>query len=282
MREINIYPVAVNSDIVNNISSLIKDEPHINLASYSENIKSLTENFGKGSASKKYLNVFFIDDLSFDKSQIINFLKSTAPSSIYNKNRDKRLIYTDSLNGNYIKNIISTNVCCILHKKETRLSLPHHLVKDSTKQSRYYKNNFFKAGKEKLIETLKLVEQGSICYDGIINSFLVKRRLWARGFDEFTLNPQKSEEPNNMNLRRGTKYNNKEVISDILKLTGREKEVLRFIARGKQNKEIAEILHISVSTVETHKENILKRLNFRTTTELIFFAVHNEALIEKL
>ena len=126
-----------------------------------------------------------------------------------------------------------------------------------------------------------MVEQGSICYDGIINSFLLRKRLWAREPDEFILNSQKREEQKSLNLRKD-KVDDEKVISNILKLTAREKEILRIIAKGKQNKEIANILHISVATVETHKENILKKLNFRTTTELIFFAVRNEALIEKL
>ncbi len=282
MREINIYPVAVNPDIVKNISSFIKDEPHLHLASYSNNIKSLTENFEKGSASKKYLNIFFIDDFSLDKSQIVNFLRSTAPSSINNKNRDKRLIYTDSLNGNYIKNIISTNVCCILHKNETRFSLTDYRVNNSTKQSRYYENKFFKAGNEKFIKTLKLVEQGSICYDGIINSFLLRKRLWARVSDEFILYPQKSGGQINLNPRRDIEQHQEEVISNVLKLTKREKEILMLIAEGMQNKEIASIFYISIGTIEQHKAHIIEKMNLRNTKELSKFAIAYKEIFTKI
>ncbi|CCH02227.1 two component transcriptional regulator, LuxR family [Fibrella aestuarina BUZ 2] len=52
------------------------------------------------------------------------------------------------------------------------------------------------------------------------------------------------------------------------KLTSREYEVVEQIARGYTNKEIAERLFISVKTVETHKFNVLQKLNLRSMGEL--------------
>jgi len=56
-------------------------------------------------------------------------------------------------------------------------------------------------------------------------------------------------------------------------LTTREREVLQLIAEGKSNKEIAQMLNLSVYTVETHRGNILEKLNLHSVPELILYAV---------
>jgi DNA-binding NarL/FixJ family response regulator len=56
-------------------------------------------------------------------------------------------------------------------------------------------------------------------------------------------------------------------------LTGREREVLEGIARGRTNKEIAADLGISFRTVETHRESLMKKLQIRTVAELTRFAL---------
>jgi DNA-binding NarL/FixJ family response regulator len=56
-------------------------------------------------------------------------------------------------------------------------------------------------------------------------------------------------------------------------LTSRERELLQLIAEGKSNKEIAGMLHLSLYTVETHRSNILAKLNLHTVPELILYAV---------
>jgi DNA-binding NarL/FixJ family response regulator len=56
-------------------------------------------------------------------------------------------------------------------------------------------------------------------------------------------------------------------------LTSREEQVLRLIARGHSNKEIANQLKISVKTVESHKANVMQKLELRTRTEIVRYAV---------
>jgi DNA-binding NarL/FixJ family response regulator len=56
-------------------------------------------------------------------------------------------------------------------------------------------------------------------------------------------------------------------------LTGREREVLLGIARGRTNKEIAAELGISHRTVETHRESLMRKLQIRTVAELTRFAL---------
>ncbi len=56
-------------------------------------------------------------------------------------------------------------------------------------------------------------------------------------------------------------------------LTPREREVLQLVAEGKSNKDVAQILNLSVYTVETHRSNIMEKLNLRGVPELILYAV---------
>ena len=56
-------------------------------------------------------------------------------------------------------------------------------------------------------------------------------------------------------------------------LSDREREVLQMIAEGRANKEIANLLYISPTTVETHRAHILRKLNLHSVPELILYAV---------
>ena len=56
-------------------------------------------------------------------------------------------------------------------------------------------------------------------------------------------------------------------------LTPREREVLQLVAEGKSNKDIAGTLYLSVYTVETHRANLMEKLNLRSVPELILYAV---------
>jgi len=56
-------------------------------------------------------------------------------------------------------------------------------------------------------------------------------------------------------------------------LTSREREILQLVAEGKSNKEIANMLNLSLYTVETHRSNILEKLNLHSVPELILYAV---------
>jgi len=58
-------------------------------------------------------------------------------------------------------------------------------------------------------------------------------------------------------------------------LTAREKEILKLYVEGCTNSEIAEKLNLSVFTVKTHKNNIMQKYNFKSTVEMIKFALRN-------
>jgi DNA-binding NarL/FixJ family response regulator len=61
-------------------------------------------------------------------------------------------------------------------------------------------------------------------------------------------------------------------------LTVRQREILKLIAEGKSNKEIGELLCISVRTVERHRANMMDKLNVRKTAELVRYALRKNYL----
>lgn len=65
---------------------------------------------------------------------------------------------------------------------------------------------------------------------------------------------------------------------DINKLTKREKEILKLVVEGLSNQEIADKLFVNIRTVETHKTNIMNKLELKNTVELIKFAIKNKLL----
>jgi DNA-binding NarL/FixJ family response regulator len=56
-------------------------------------------------------------------------------------------------------------------------------------------------------------------------------------------------------------------------LTTREREVLQLLAEGRNNKDVAAVLNLSLYTVETHRGNILQKLNLHSGAELILYAI---------
>lgn len=66
---------------------------------------------------------------------------------------------------------------------------------------------------------------------------------------------------------------NKEALNP---LTAREREIVQLLAEGKSNKEIADLLEISVKTVETHRSHIMSKLNLHSLSDLVRYAVRNQ------
>jgi len=59
-------------------------------------------------------------------------------------------------------------------------------------------------------------------------------------------------------------------------LTSRERGIVQLIAEGHSNKAIAGVLNISIKTVETHRSNIMHKLNFDSTAALVRYAIRNK------
>jgi DNA-binding NarL/FixJ family response regulator len=60
------------------------------------------------------------------------------------------------------------------------------------------------------------------------------------------------------------------------RLTSREREIVQLLAEGKSSKEVASSLGISVKTAETHRANIMRKLDLHSVSELVRYAVRNQ------
>ena len=56
-------------------------------------------------------------------------------------------------------------------------------------------------------------------------------------------------------------------------LTDRERQVLQLLAEGRSNKEVAVLLDLGLSTIETHRANLMQKLNLHNTAEIVLYAV---------
>ena len=61
-------------------------------------------------------------------------------------------------------------------------------------------------------------------------------------------------------------------------LSARERSVLQLVAEGNSNKKIASILNLSAKTVETHRLTVHRKLELRTTADLVRYAIRNKLI----
>jgi DNA-binding NarL/FixJ family response regulator len=61
-------------------------------------------------------------------------------------------------------------------------------------------------------------------------------------------------------------------------LTSREREILQLLAEGKTSKEVALMLNLTIKTAETHRANIMRKLDLHSIGELVLYAVRNNIL----
>ncbi|NUR56000.1 MAG: response regulator transcription factor [Acidobacteria bacterium] len=106
---------------------------------------------------------------------------------------------------------------------------------------------------EDLLPAVRSVAAGKPFFSGAVTAVLVEdymRRLQARGLtDSYHL------------------------------LTDREREVLQLLAEGRSNKEVATELDLGLSTVETHRANLMVKLNLHNTAEIVLYAVRKGIIV---
>jgi DNA-binding NarL/FixJ family response regulator len=61
-------------------------------------------------------------------------------------------------------------------------------------------------------------------------------------------------------------------------LTPREREVIQLLAEGKSSKEVASVLNLSTKTAETHRSNIMRKLDIHSIRDLVVYAVKNDII----
>jgi RNA polymerase sigma factor (sigma-70 family) len=76
---------------------------------------------------------------------------------------------------------------------------------------------------------------------------------------------------------RMMKQNNLQDSFDLL--TEREKEVLQLLAHGKSNKEVAQLLNLSPHTIDSHRTNLMQKLELHNTAEIVLYAVRKGIIV---
>jgi DNA-binding NarL/FixJ family response regulator len=80
-----------------------------------------------------------------------------------------------------------------------------------------------------------------------------------------------------------SEFNTGQRVTNIPKLlhnrvTSREREIIQLLCEGKKNKEIASSLSISIKTVETHRSNVMRKLEIHNVSELVRYAMRNQII----
>lgn len=107
---------------------------------------------------------------------------------------------------------------------------------------------------KELIDAINAINKGGEFYNNTVSEILLKSYI------KKTQGKSKKEETKSVNI------------------TKRELEILKLFAEGLANKEIAEKLFISIRTVESHKNNIMQKLELKTTVELVKYAIRNSII----
>jgi DNA-binding NarL/FixJ family response regulator len=107
------------------------------------------------------------------------------------------------------------------------------------------------AGRNELLTAIRSINAGDNYFTNDVSQIITK------SFIKSTKSPQKAENT---------------------ELTPREKEIIKYVAEGLLNKEIAEKLCISIRTVDTHKNNILTKLKLKSNVDLVKYAIKNDII----
>jgi two-component system, NarL family, response regulator NreC len=119
-----------------------------------------------------------------------------------------------------------------------------------------------------VLRSLKAGARGYLLKDSLRSDVVEAIRLVAQGRSYLTRKVSRlmQEDYIRQMERRGV-----EDSYDLL--TDREREILQLIAEGRTNKEVANVLNIGLTTVETHRTHILQKLGLHSVPELILYAV---------
>lgn len=89
--------------------------------------------------------------------------------------------------------------------------------------------------------------------------------------NQFYISPELKKEIEDISIKSNQKFLKNELESSLNALSEREIEVIKMVAKGYNNREIAEKLFLSPLTVKTHRHNILQKLNLNNSAALIRF-----------
>lgn len=124
---------------------------------------------------------------------------------------------------------------------------------------------------EYLLRALAAGAKGYLLKDSVEPDLIRAIRLVAQGRTFFS--PQIAEMMMEDYVRRMQKEGR---VDRYEMLTEREREVLQLLAEGKSNKDVAGLLGLSVHTVDTHRTNLMQKLDLHNTAEIVMYAMRKK------
>lgn len=125
------------------------------------------------------------------------------------------------------------------------------------------------SNEEFITKALSVGANGYLPKDTSMSELLEAIRVIYKGDNYFNKNISDT-------ILRSIINKSKQESHDKITLTNREKEVIKLVVEGLTNKEIADKLFISIRTVDSHKNNIMQKLNLKSSVELVKYAIKNK------
>lgn len=206
------------------------------------------------------INIILIDDHKIVRNGIRMILESSDNIKIigeFDSYSDYSTVNSVTIPDIYILDISMPNINGIEATKLLKRSNPNCKVIILS----MYNNEEF---------VLQAITAGA---SGYLPKNISKRELLSAVEKVFNGEEYFAEEIQKIIIRSMMQKANPQSVSKFELLSKREVELLKLIAEGKSNKEIADELFISVRTVESHKNHIMVKLELKNQVELIKFAI---------
>jgi len=134
----------------------------------------------------------------------------------------------------------------------------------------------FSVNESFILQAIKAGAKGILTKDTNANELIEAVYTLRSGYDYF--GKSITQVLLNSYIKKAGQNENEAFNKQLKALSEREMDVLKLFAESYTNQEIADKLFISIRTVESHKNNIMRKINLRTTVDLVKFAIRNNLI----
>jgi len=215
------------------------------------------------SSERMALNVFIVDDHNLVRSGIRALIEAAPDLKVVGEASDGReaVQQIEALQRELVlMDVAMAGLNGIDAARQVHASLPDtRIIMLSMHEDRQY-----------VFEALKAGATGYVLKSAAFQDLIVaiETVMSNRNY----ISPALSDTVMNDYIRRAQ---GEEKATELGRLSGREREVLQLIAEGKSSAEVGELLHISVRTVDTHRHNIMTKLEIHSIAGLTKFAIRH-------
>jgi DNA-binding NarL/FixJ family response regulator len=209
------------------------------------------------------LNVFIVDDHTLVRSGIRKLIEASAELNVVGEASDGREAVeriAELKPELVLMDVAMSGLNGIDAARQVHAALPQtRIIMLSMHEDRQY-----------VFESLKAGATGYVLKSAAFQDLMsaIETVMSDRNY----ISPALSDLVMNDYIRRAQ---GEEKATELGRLSGREREVLQLIAEGKSSAEVGEMLHISVRTVDTHRHNIMTKLEIHSIAGLTKFAIRH-------